>query len=476
MSGQFMLNGQVQAAAPRPQLLIDVLRAQQRLTGSKAACGEGECGSCQVLVKHPGERVFRSQLSCMLRVQDVSAAHVLTIEALPLPNPLQRVLADAGASQCGYCSPGLVMACVHWLLHGPELSVAEGCRWINGNLCRCTGYMGQRRALSALVDAFAAVLLGSSDRLGELIRLGLLPECAGAVCQPEPGAGEQREQSEHLAAVVSGGPLVAGGTDLYLQQNMATVVGPSLLRARGSGAVRRTDDGYAISARHDLEVIAAELARMNAFTVFASFVRGFASLPIRNRATLGGNLAHASPVADGITLLLAVDARIETDQRRVAIHELYPGYKQTCLRPGEIIEWIHVPSWVDQQHGYFDKVCRRPTTDIAAVNMASSWQVVDNHVLAVSLACGGASAMPLRLTAIERALEGADLDHDIDPAIESVLQSLVTPISDIRGGAEYRRILVRQLLRAHWLALQSDARNWRRLKGNERRAGEGSAH
>ena len=154
MSVRFFLNGQPQNIPEKQYLLIDYLRYQLNLTGTKAACREGDCGSCQVLVCEPVDEQekgscipdYRSQTSCLLRLQDLKNHHVITIEGLKVGfesggtkalNPMQKILADSGASQCGFCSPGLVIGILNWLLNGPKLTVEEGEAWINGNLCRC---------------------------------------------------------------------------------------------------------------------------------------------------------------------------------------------------------------------------------------------------------------------------------------------------------------------------------------------------
>lgn len=460
MRGRYSVNGQAVAAAPRPLILIDSLRRCHGLTGTRAACREGDCGSCQVLVKFPGEAQFRTQLACLLREQDVWGCEVLTIEAIPFPNALQRCLSEAGASQCGYCSPGLVINCLDWLLNGPDLSGDEGLEWLNGSLCRCTGYMGQRRAVARLADTLCPPLRHNGNRVADLVRLGLLPAFAdsGGLPQPVP---ERPSPGDGV-----GTPLIGGGTDVYLQPGGAGMSGPSLLRPRTGTAVRRTAAGFALSARHDIEHLAACLEALCLLPVFRSFTRSFGSLQIRSRATLGGNLAHASPVGDAITLLMALDATLETSERRLSIHELYCGFKTTCLQPGEVIEWVHLPARVESCLVFFDKVSRRPTGDIAVVNMAGCWQLADGRVGSASLACGGASAIPLRLTEIEMALSGAPIEAALEPSVEEALQTLVDPIDDVRGSAAYRRLLLRQLLRSQWQALRDE------LAGGERHGGE----
>ncbi len=470
---QFWLNGQAHTIPAAPLLLLDYLREHQ-LTGSKGPCREGDCGACQVLVcddPQPAGARFRAHTSCLVRVNDLAGQHVLTIEGLqqdgqghqrPVaerkPGLLQECLADAGASQCGFCSPGLVMGCINWLLNGPQLSVAEGEHWLNGNLCRCTGYMGQRRAIQQLADRLGERLRASGNRLAVLVDAGILPPFllqAPAELNAQPDS----------APTATSNIIVGGGTDLLLQQALASLPPGNRLAHQHDPVIRPTPDGLLLNARQPLQRIADALARASLLPAFARFNALFASLPIRNRATLGGNLAHASPVADSIPLLQVLNARLHTSKRTLSLPEFFTGFKQTCLQENESIEWIQLPPETASAFIHFDKVSRRGTTDIATVNCAGCWQVEQHRIANVRLAIGGASPMPVRLQALEDALRGQPLNALLPVATSPLLHALLdqhlqgslSPITDLRGSAHYRRLLARQLVLAQLHALAQAA-------------------
>lgn len=449
------LNGRACVAGDNP-LLLDFLRQQRQLHGTRGACHEGDCGSCQILLSdNPlDERPqFHAVTSCLLRTADLEQHHVVTIEALQhlhspaTAHPLIQLLADAGASQCGFCSPGLVMALLNWLLNGPRLDAVEGEHWINGNLCRCTGYMGQRRAVQELVQNVAPLLRESPCRLGTLIGMQWLP----AWMQFPDTAVADGGAADTMPALPA--DTIGGGTDYWLEHDGARACTSVLARSQECAA--RVDNQLLyLNARSPLQQVATTLQQLDQLPVFQSFTEAFASLPVRQRATLGGNLAHASPVADSIPLLLALDAMVQTSQRTLSIHELFTGFKQTTLQAGEIIEWLLIPLAEPDTSVQFDKVSRRPHTDIAVVNAASFWRVQDHRVNDVRIAIGGASAMPVRLFALENDLKNMPITTDITTLVEFRLQTAINPISDVRGSAQYRRLLARQLILAHWQQLQ----------------------
>ncbi|GEM_PF-93540 len=452
---RFWLNGEVQIIPDKPWLLIDYLRDHLHLTGTKAACREGDCGSCQVLLSdHSQADVlrYRAQTSCLSRVQDIENHHLITIEGLRnystnSLSQLQKILADNGASQCGFCSPGLTMGALNWLLNGKALTIEEGEHWINGNLCRCTGYMGQRRAIAEIVSVYAEALMASRDRLQTLIDLELFPQF-----------------STMPLLLEASNKILGGGTDRYLHQPVSMWAKNEVCKTDNDELVfKETQNSLILNACVPIQQIAEALEVAGKFSAFKKFNHLFASLPVRNQATLGGNLANASPIGDGITFLMALDATVCTNLQSVSINDFFIGFKQTVLKPGEIIQWVEIPlSQIDscegtpKVHVTFDKVSRRGTTDIAVVNCAASWQLENGIVKRALLVVGGASPIPVRLPTIEKAMVGLCI-NDINNSAEKIshylnqsLQEYLSPISDQRGSANYRRLLANQLVLAQW--------------------------
>ena len=444
MNNVFELNGAVVEIPNEPILLIDFLRQQRHLPGTKAPCREGDCGACQVLLRRSGQADFQAMVSCLLPVQHLAGGQVLTIEGIPYPNPVQQVFSVAGASQCGFCSPGLVIAAIHWLLSGNELSVAEGCETLNGNLCRCTGYMGQKRGIAALHERFAKELLVCGDRLAYLIAQQVLPAHLA-----NPNESLVAPTPEPVAAT----QVMGGGTDLLLELPLQDVVAHYQPIAIDQPALRVTADQLAISALHSIDAVSHALSEQALLPGFQSFAHWFASPPLRALATLGGNLAHASPVGDGLCFFMALDAILETDERTIPMAEFFLGFRKTQLKPGEVIRWIAIPLQHAQDWVLFEKVSRRKNTDIAAVNCTGRWRIVSDTIESVALVLGGATVIPLRLAALEASLMGKSLHEDLTPCLVDI-ELPITPLSDHRGSADYRRALARQLLLSQWDQVQ----------------------
>lgn len=447
MNNMVYVNGLAVEIPETPVLLIDFLRQQQHLTGTKAPCREGDCGACQVLLRRRGEAGFQAVVSCLLPVQHLADAQVLTIEGVPHHNPVQQAFSAAGASQCGFCSPGLVMAAIHWLLSGETLAVAEGYAALNGNLCRCTGYMGQKRGIEALHDRFADQLLACDDRLQYLVAQQVLPDYLAS--DSLLSRSEFSEETDNS----SSSPVFGGGTDLLLELPLNDVVSHYRPVTIDQPVIKVSTDRIALSALHSIEAVSQSLAAQHLLPGFQPFTHWFASPPLRALATLGGNLAHASPVGDGLCFFMALDAIVETEQREIPIAEFFLGFRKTVLNPGEVIRWISVPAQCTRDTVLFEKVSRRKTTDIAAVNCTGRWTVGNGKVEAVSLALGGATVTPNRLTALEAKLRGCSLAQTIDDVLSDMVLP-ISPVSDHRGSAEYRRALARQLLLSQWDHIQ----------------------
>lgn len=442
MANTFLINGEQCSLPDEPMLLIDYLRDHQHLKSVKGACREGDCGSCQVLVKRPLDNRWLALTSCLLPVLDLKDAALMTVDALPFPNVLQKIFSEMGASQCGFCSPGLMMATISWLLNGRHLTVEEGYEAINGNLCRCTGYMGQKRAIQVLVEQWAESLLGIEDRTQYLIDSGLLPAFANKVLP---------NQATNSA--------IGGGTDLFLETDIRAASENRLSGEINQSVIKQTDQGLALSALHPIQEVADALREQNLLAVFEPFVNHFASRPVRYRATLGGNLAHASPVGDGLCLMLALDVVVETNQRQFPIGSFYKGFKSSCLESDEIIRWVHVSNETLKNVNLYEKVSRRPMTDIAVVSCASSWKLCDDKVESVRLALGGASAMPKRMRQLEEALQGFPINGNFVDEVLSKVDLEISPISDVRGSKHYRQRLARQLILAQWIELSHGVNN-----------------
>jgi len=468
-SFSFQLNGkqvEVRGAAVQTTLL-EYLRAGG-LTGSKEGCAEGECGACTVvMVKEHGTRsAYRAVNSCLLLLPSVAGQEIYTIEALASGGELheaQRAMASAGGSQCGYCTPGFVMS-LFAEQYRPGRTEPCDVHALGGNLCRCTGYRpirdaalslgpalddGFQRRLSQAAPAVAGMSYAGPD--GVFSRPGTLGECLSLLAEH---AGVQGAKGVRI---------IAGATDLAVESNLRGRKFPHLVSVEALQELRVFEDGAAaveIGAALTLEEIAA---RWNgAPEVFGEWLRLFASPLIRNRATLGGNLATASPIGDAAPLLLALDAEVKiagpSGIRILPLDAFFTGYRRTAMEAGELLVSVRIPKPLPDAIRFF-KASKRRLDDISTVAACFALRLDrSGRVDAARIAYGGVAEVPRRVKQAEDELIGrlwSQAGHGAghyagynaalrraQRAVERTLQ----PMSDHRGSAAYRLALAQQLL------------------------------
>lgn len=461
---QFILNDQcITTESPPGRIALDFLRRELRLTGTREGCREGDCGACTVLLgdrDEDGTVRYRPVCACILPLGDVAGRHLVTIEGLGGREltPVQQAIVNEGASQCGFCTPGIVMALTGYLLSAASLSEAEAGNAVAGNICRCTGYGSILRAVRAVISGLDAGDTGPLRRRDSLIGQGVIPDWF-------------RDIPDRLQAMAAGrsapggdpaATLVAGGTDLFVQrpEELATRPLHFLLQDRDMTRIRVDDTWVTVGAGVVTEEFRRNSRLTDSLPAMKPFVELIASRPIRERATVGGNIVNASPIGDLTIMLLALDAEVglcagETT-RMVPLCEFYRGYKQTVLNEGERIEWIRIPRAAGRRRFNFEKVARRPMLDIATVNSALSLDVADGVIRSAALAVGGVSPVPLYLVQASARLTGRPLTPGtVNDAVTAALGE-IAPIDDVRGSKAYKTLLVRQLIRAHFLTLFPD--------------------
>ena len=322
MTGKsFLLNDREQVVSrSRGTALLDVLRDELGLTGTKDGCREGDCGTCVVLLGSPqpdGVR-YRTVNSCLLPMGDVAGRHVVTIEGLNQPelSPVQKALLEEGAIQCGFCTPGLVIALTGFLLGGAPLSKADGIAALGGNICRCTGHVAIRRAIARLCDQFRD--LGPTEGQPSAARIAALVACRVL----PPYFLDIPERLRSLAATAAEAPgegreahspiLVAGGTDLFVTQadKLRDAELTFLSRREDLQTIRIEGDVCCIGAATPLAAIESSTIIRRMLPNLGGHFAQIASLPIRNRATLAGNIVNASPAGDLSVMFLALNVVI----------------------------------------------------------------------------------------------------------------------------------------------------------------------
>jgi xanthine dehydrogenase small subunit len=450
---EFVLNGRAVRApeAAADMTLLDFVRAQG-LTGAKEGCAEGECGACAVIVRDArgvGSE-YRALNSCLMTVPMAAGRDVYTVEAIArdgMLSPVQQAMAAAGGSQCGYCTPGFVMSLTAEYYRPGRVGPCDP-RALEGNLCRCTGYRpiadAARSLGAATEDAFTVRLHQPAPPLPPL-------SCHGFTRPATIDACVRLLQDDPAATLVS------GGTDLMVERNLRHRRWPHLVSLDAIDELRGVEDAPD-HVRIGAGVSLADLASRwpEAPDAVHEWVTLFASPLIRNRATLGGNLATASPIGDGAPLLLALDASVEVAgagepaaRRLIALADFFTGYRTTALRHGEVIVAVRIPKPLPQLLRFY-KVSKRRLDDISTVAAAMAVDLTDGVVQRARVAFGGMAATPVRVMAAEAALEGRAWDTAAVARAQAAIGDAVTPLSDHRGSRAYRLAMSRSLVDKFW--------------------------
>jgi len=444
--------------------VLDYLRAAEHLPGTKEGCAEGDCGACTVVLGAvEGESIrYRAVNSCLLFLPVLDGKQLITVEHLRRPNgelhPIQRAMVECHASQCGFCTPGFVMA----LFELYQSDTAPTRSTINdalaGNLCRCTGYR-------PIVEAAQAACVGRepdqfSERETNMVRLlqSLRHDDTLEIAYGERRFYAPRTMAE-LVTLRQRHPnahLLAGGTDLGLlvtkqHRDLDTVIYIGEVRELAAVTVDAGVIDVGAAATH--ATIIGTMARY--YPDFAEILRRFGSPQIRNTATMVGNVANASPIGDSIPPLLALDARVSVRSaagtREVAIHEFFPGYRQPALAEGEFVERLLIPIRDGDHRFAAYKISKRFDQDISTVCAAFHIELDGERVRDARVAYGGMAPVPKRAFECERRLIGSPWTEQTVTAAAAALGDDFTPITDFRGSAEYRALVARNLLHKFFL-------------------------
>ena len=398
----------------------------------------------------------------MLPLGELSGKHLVTIEGLNQEklSPIQQALVDYGATQCGFCTPGIVMSLTGYLLaRGKNIDEAGIKTALHNNLCRCTGYGAIKRAASALVQSLGS---GGFRNLETWIDRGILPEYFRHI--PErlhqlPQLIAESENNNQVNNKVSPKFTVAGGTDLYVEQ--ADILAESAVRLLNQSPQMKgiTTDGNSIriGALTTFAEFANHPAIIKLIPDIQTYIQRIASHTIRQRATVGGNIITASPIGDVCVMLLALNADLvlqaENNNLKVPLREFFRDYKKIAKKPGEILTEIiiSIPGLATKFN--WEKVSKRQYLDCAAVNSAITIRCVENTIREISISMGGVAPIPLFLKQTSNYLIGKQLTQKAIAGAFPILQGEISPISDIHGSANYKRLLARQLLIAHFSKL-----------------------
>lgn len=447
-----------QAFAP----LTDYLRYAQRLTGTKVVCAEGDCGACTVLCSsRPGEKL-KSLNSCITIPALLDGSHLITVEGLEDAadlHPVQKAMVNCHGAQCGFCTPGIVCSLAGLFEEHNEVTEKRARNALTGNLCRCTGYEPILKSAAAVAEDLTGRLKSRylndakiTQELRQISNQDLFLECAAQSYFAPTSLQSLLEykQSQPKAR------LIASATDMGVMANKGKLQYQalcSLNRVPGNEKIREDADHLVVGAGATLTDL--QNAAKNLYPEFYELLKIFASPQIKNVATLVGNVANASPIADTLPFLFVMKALVEIQstagQRVVNINDFYRGYKVLDLKPDEIITAIRIPKLRGDEVLKLYKVSRRKDLDISCVTAGFLFKMRDETIAEARVAYGGVGPTVLRLTQTEDFLRGKTLDlNDLAQASETALAE-VAPISDVRGSKDYRLLLVKNLfLKMHY--------------------------
>ena len=441
--------------------VLQLLREELGRTGTKEGCAEGDCGACTVVLGEIGRNGddldLRAVNSCIQFLPTLDGKELFTVESLNAGckdlHPVQQAMIDCHGSQCGFCTPGFVMSLFALFKTNASPTRVDVDDALAGNLCRCTGY----RPIVAAAQAMYANARASDDwlarphgagprpmdrvkRLLSISRDGALNVAHGghsffAPIDAAQLAGELARQP--------GSTVLAGGTDIGL---WVTKQYRELDRIVYTGRVRELRQ-LDLSATH-VEIGAAvpltdaAAAIVEQYPGLDELFRRFASPPIRNAATLGGNIANGSPIGDTMPALMAAGTTLLLQSirgiREVDLEKFYLGYQRTDLQPGEFVRSVRVPRPETNAILRSHKLSKRFDQDISAVCTAYRLQLEGNRVRAFRMACGGLAATVKRAIHCERALAGRRWERTAIDEAAAALADDFAPIADMRGTADYR--------------------------------------
>ncbi len=464
---QFLLNNEhIKTDLSPGMTVLDYVRYHKQLSGTKCGCREGDCGACTVLVgelTQGGEVDYRSMTSCLTPLANIDGKHLVTIEGINDPDqvaltPVQQAIVDESGTQCGFCTVGFVVSMTGFSLQSTPGNPENAIACVDGNICRCTGYKSIERAAFRLSNLL--LQRKTEPSIPYAISKGIVPVYFESVANRLKTIQSEKNRQD----LTNKNLFVGGGTDLYVQrpEDLVYASAQHLFDHKPLRRIAQAENDIEIGGAATVTDMQESPLLQSIFPDLRRHLKLVSSTPIRNMATLAGNLVNASPIGDLSIWLLALDARIvlaNGSKRELPLRNFYLAYKSLDKTADEVLETIRFRKPENDWFFSFEKVCKRTHLDIATVNSAASIQIRDGHIKEAHIATGGVAPIPLYLKKTAAFLKGKPLPKTadlIDPVLakaSDILQSEISPISDVRGSAAYKRLLARQLFLAHFTKL-----------------------
>ena len=450
--------------------VLDFVRDELNLKGTKEGCASGDCGACTVVLASyrdlDGQLVYKTVNSCITLMGNIDGQQLITVEHLKNQSklhPSQSSLVETHGSQCGFCTPGFVMSLFACYKNRSDYDREQILSDLGGNLCRCTGYAPIIQAAELMFDK--KVIDQFDQRLDTTkLELKALDEATEkTISETEKNRFLTPRNSDLFASALIDYPearIVAGTTDFGLEitQDLKTfgwLISTSYVK-----------DLALINDTEESLTIGGSVTLTNAFPVLIEQFPGlkeilnrFGSLQVRNQATMAGNIANGSPVADMPPVLMVLNAGIvlrKGDRRRtVLLDEFYSGYKETVLEQSEFIESIYIPKPFCGKTLRAYKISKRIDDDISSCSIAISVECEGEIITSARIACGGMAEIPKRAIHCEDSLVGARWSEQAFVEAAEKMEDDFTPISDARASDLYRMAVSKNLLKRYWFELDS---------------------
>lgn len=454
---EFILNNQlIKTEVAAGTTMLDFVRYHQHLVGTKIGCREGDCGACTVLIGalRDGKMQYKSVTSCITPLGNIHGKHLVTIEGLNMVGltPYQKAMVEESGTQCGICTVGFVVSLAGECLANHPATIDSVISAIDGNICRCTGYKSIERAASILANQLGNKEL--SDPIPWLVEGGFIPEYFLTVGERLEGI-EEEAKAEAKAEV-----LVGGGTDLYVQKHdeIAEANIQFISNNRDLIGICQNENQIIIGAATNATQLMESELMNRYFPYLYQHLKLVSSTPVRNLGTIAGNFVNASPIGDLTIFFLALDSSIclknnKGKERIIQLKDFYLDYKKLDKTQEEHISYLAFDIPGKQSYFNFEKVSKRTYLDIASVNTAISISVKDHKIIEIRASAGGVGPTPKYLEQTVQYLRGKALNIINIRHAAQVMQEEISPISDIRGSKEYKRLLLRQLFYSHFLTL-----------------------
>jgi xanthine dehydrogenase small subunit len=453
----FILNNKTVKTSQHSGLtLLDFVRYEQRLTGTKIGCREGDCGACTVLVGTLENDIITYQTitSCISPLGNAHGKHIVTVEGTNLKDKLnaqQEAMKANYATQCGFCTPGFVVSLTGFALSNSEKNYSNALDAIGGNICRCTGYKAIEKAALQVVSNLKDKKENHSCNW--LIENEFIPKYFATIL-------ERLKDLEAKDINQPKGKYVSGGTDLYVQQpdHLADNTVHLIAEKNYLKGIHIENGVCTIGTNSTVSDLWNHGELNNYFPKLKEHLKLVSSEQIRNMASFGGNLVNASPIGDMTIFFLALNSNITIldthgKERQTALKDFYKGYKTYDLKEDELLKSISFKLPTKESHFNFEKVCKRTHLDIASVNTAIHMSIENEMITDAHISIGGVAAIPKYLHDTSKFLIGKSLTSKTILEANDNLQNEISPISDVRGTSDYKRLLGRQLFFAHFMEL-----------------------